>query len=236
MKCFKWLSCVWQEGSAFWMCFHGQGLPPTLTPTKEECSRSSLVKYGTLNRVHFISMGLRWLEGQAQVQTSFCDLFCTLSLFSLAISWNPMVCTPPPSTFSSSPAYLASALASSPDTPTLSLFKFCSVSNEKHCLRGQRESSPFQTADFKVRNQLQDADRSPSCAVPQAMISQSGFPDMNGHVGFPRSIWRETASVLDKSGNNKIQMFKNIDLAKIYSSPPQHNCLLPILRLRERVP
>lgn len=148
-----------------------------------------------------------------------------------------MVSTLPPSTFSSSPAYLASALASSPDTPTLSLFKFCSVSNEKHCLRGQRESSPSQTADFKVRHQLQDADRSPSCVVPQAMISWSGSPDMNGHVGFPRSIWRETASVLDKSENNKIQMFKNIDLAKYTPLPPsQHNCLLLILRLRERVP
>lgn len=131
-----------------------------------------------------------------------------------------MVCTLPPSTFSSSPAYLASALALSPDTPTLSLFKFCSVSNEKHCLRGQRESSPSQTADFKVRHHLQDADRSPSCAVPQAMISPSGSPDMNGHVGFPRTIWRETASVLDKSENNEIQMFKNIDLAKIYSPLP----------------
>jgi hypothetical protein len=54
--------------------------------------------------------------------------------------------------------------------------------------------------------------------VPQAMIYWFGSPDMNGHVGLPRNIWRETASVLDKSENNKIQMFKNIDLAK-YTPP-----------------
>lgn len=67
------------------MCLHGQGLSPTLEPKEEECSRSGLVKSAMLSRAHFIiSLGLRGLEDQVQVQAFLCIFSAPPPLFSLS--------------------------------------------------------------------------------------------------------------------------------------------------------
>lgn len=94
---------------------------------------------------------------------------------------------------------------------------------------------------------FQSQAQAPSCCevslLGGALGKRSGLahptdsPDMHRHGGFSSSIrGTEAASVLDKS-ENKIQVFKNIDLAMyILDLHPQHNYLPLILRPKEWAP